>query len=41
MFDLACVFYNGLKYVGNDLENFEIAEIFWKWLRYMGHRLSI
>ena len=38
MFDLAYVFYEGLKYVGND---FEMAEIFGKWLRYMGHGLSI
>ena len=36
MFDLAYVFYKGLKYVGNNLENFEMAEIFGKWLRYMG-----
>ena len=36
MFDLACVFYKGLKYLGNDLENFEMAKIFGKW-----HGLSI
>ena len=41
MFDLAYVFYKRLKYVENDLENFEMAEIFGKWLRYMGHGLSI
>ena len=41
MFDLAYVFFKGLKYVGNDLENFKMAKIFGKWLRYMGHGLSI
>ena len=30
-----------LKYVGNDLEIWEMAKIFEKWLRYMGHGLSI
>ena len=41
MFDLAYVPYKGLKYVESDLDNFEMAEMFWKWLRYMGHGLSI
>ena len=41
MFDLAYVFYKGLRYVGIYLENFEIAEIFGNWLRYMGHGLSM
>ena len=41
MFDFAYILYKGLKYVGNDLENFEMAEIIGKWLRYMGHGLSI
>ena len=30
-----------LKNVENDLEIWEIAKIFGKWLRYMGHALSI
>ena len=30
-----------LKNVENDLEIFEMAKIFGKWLRYMGHELSI
>ena len=30
-----------MKYVGNDLEIWEIAKIFEKWLRYMWHGLSI
>ena len=30
-----------LKYVGNDIEIWEIAKIFGKWLRYIGHGLSI
>ena len=29
------------KNVENDLEIFEMAKIFGKWLRYMGHGLSI
>ena len=41
MFDLAYVLYKGLKYVENYLENFEMANIFGKWLIYMGHGLSI
>ena len=30
-----------LKNVENDLEIWEMAKIFGKWLRYMGHVLSI
>ena len=30
-----------LKNVKNDLEIWEMAKIFGKWLRYMGHGLSI
>ena len=30
-----------LKYVGNDLEIWEMAKIFRKWLRYIGHGLSM
>ena len=30
-----------LKNVENDLEIWEMAKIFGKWLRYMGHSLSI
>ena len=30
-----------LKNVENDLEIWELAKIFGKWLRYMGHGLSI
>ena len=30
-----------LKNVENDLEIWEMAKIFGKWLRYMGHGLSI
>ena len=30
-----------LKNVKNDLEIWEMARIFGKWLRYMGHGLSI
>ena len=32
---------NGLKNVENDLEIWEMAKIFGKWLRWMGHGLSI
>ena len=32
---------NSLKIVENDLEIWEMVKIFWKWLRYMGHGLSI
>ena len=30
-----------LEYVGNGLEIWEMAKIFAKWLRYMGHGFSI
>ena len=30
-----------LKYVDNDLEIWKMAKMFGKWLRYMGHGLSI
>ena len=29
------------KYVGNDLQIFEMAKIFVQWLRYIGHGISI
>ena len=35
------LFDNRPKNVENDLEIWEIAKIFGKWLRYMGHGLSI
>ena len=35
------VFENRLKYMGNDLEIWEIPKIFGKWLRYMVLALSI
>ena len=38
---MAFVFENRLKYVGNVVEIWEMAKIFGKWLRYMGHGLSI
>ena len=38
---MALAFDNRLKYVGNVLEIWKMAEIFGKWLRYMGHDLSI
>ena len=38
---MAQVFDNWLKYVGNVLEVWEMAKIFGKGLRYMGHGLSI
>ena len=38
---MAQVFDNRLKYVGKVLEIWEMAKIFGKWLRYMGHDLSI
>ena len=34
-------FDKGLKYVGNDLEIWEMAKIFGKWHRYIVHGLSI
>ena len=39
--DMACLFDKWLKNVENDLEIWEMAKIFGKWLRYMGHGLSI
>ena len=41
MWEMAYVFQNQLKYVGNDLEIWKMAKIFGKWLRYMGHGFSI
>ena len=38
---MALVFDKGLNYVENDLEIWEMAKTFGKWLRYMGHNLSI
>ena len=35
------VFHKRLKHVGIELENSETAKIFGKWLRYIGHGLSI
>ena len=35
------VFHNWLKCVGNDLEIWEIAKIFEKWLRYIVNGLRI
>ena len=38
---------NGYNMFGNDLNGlkmwkiYEMAKIFWKWLRYMGHGLSV
>ena len=37
---MAQTFDKRLKYVGNDLEIWEMAKIFEKWLRYMGQGLS-
>ena len=39
--EIALVFYKRLKYVENDLEICEMAKIFQKSLRYMGHLLCI
>ena len=41
MWEIAYVFENRLKYMGNVLEIWEMAKIFGNWLRYMGHGLSI
>ena len=41
MWEMALVFEKGFKNVENDLEIWEMAKIFGKWLRYMGHGLSI
>ena len=38
---MAEVFEKRLKYVGNDFEIWEMANIFWKFLRYMVVALSI
>ena len=38
---MADVFDKRLNYVGNDLEIWEMAKVFGKWLRYMGHGLRI
>ena len=38
---MAYVFDKRLKYVGIDLEIWEMAKIFVKWLKYMGYELSI
>ena len=38
---MAEVFEKRLKYMGNDLEIWEMAKIFTKWLRYMVQALSI
>ena len=38
---MAEVFDKRLNELRNDLEIWEIAKIFGKWLRYMGHVLSI
>ena len=38
---MAYVFDKRLNLLRNDLEIWEIAKIFGKWLRYMGHFLSI
>ena len=35
------LFHKRLKNVKNDLEIWEMTKIFGKWLRYMGHSLSI
>ena len=39
--EMTQLFDNRLKNVKNDLEIYEMAKIFGKWLRYMGHGLSI
>ena len=41
MCKMAQVFDKRLNLLRNDLEIWEIAKIFWKWLRYMGHGFSI
>ena len=37
---MAYVFEMRLNYVGNDLQIWEMAKIYWKWLRYMVLALS-
>ena len=39
--EMASLFDKRLRNVENDLEIWEIAKIFGKWLRFMGHGLSI
>ena len=39
--EMALLFDKRLKNVENDLEIWEMAKIFGKWLRYIGHGLSI
>ena len=39
--EMTYLFDKRLKNVENDLEIFKIAKIILKWLRYMGHGLSI
>ena len=39
--EMTSLFDKRLKNVKNDLEIWEMAKIFGKWLRYMGHGLSI
>ena len=39
--EMAYAFDKLLKYVGNDLEIWEMAKIFGKWFRYIVHGLSI
>ena len=41
MWEMVEIFDKGLKYLGNTLEIMEMAKIFWKWLRYIVHCLSI
>ena len=39
--EMASLFDKRLKNVENDIKIWEMAKIFWKWLRYMGQGLSI
>ena len=39
--EMSSLFDKWLKNVENDLEIWEMAKIIWKFLRYMGHGLSI
>ena len=39
--EIPLLFDKPLKNVENDSEIWEMAKIFWKWLRYMGHGFSI
>ena len=39
--EMTSLFDKWLKDVENDLEIWEMAKIIWKFLRYMGHGLSI